>query len=244
MLNLEILGFDEKETAVYLALLELGEVSVSALVEKSNIKRTTVYASIEILEKRGLVGRTKHKKRTLYFAEDPRLLSDQLDEKKEKLNSVLPQLLALSGRFTRKPKIQYYEGREGIERAYKETLSFPNQELVGWVSNRAISAFDSEFLYKEYLPRRLEKKIWVRAIAPDTTEMRKYQLEDQMSLRDTRLTSAETFPFDVEISLYGKRNISIMSFEEKFGMIIESEKLHHTLKSIFEMNWQYLDQKK
>ena len=241
MLNLSTLGFDEKETAVYIALLELGEVTVSAIVRKSNIKRTTVYAIIETLERRGLIGYTKHNKRTFYFAEDPRLLSDQLEEKKERLNAVLPQLLALSGRFTKKPKIRYYEGKEGIEHVYKDTLLYQNQELVGWVTSRAIHAFDSDFLYNQYLPKRLEKKIWVRAIAPDTLEMRKYKNEDKQSLRTTRLVSGELFPFDVEVCLYGTRNIAIMSFEEQFGMIIESEKLWHTLKSMFEMGWKFAE---
>jgi hypothetical protein len=124
---------------------------------------------------------------------------------------------------------------------YKDTLLYPNQELVGWVSSRAIHAFDSDFLYNQYLPKRLEKKIWVRALAPDTPEMLKYKQEDNGSLRQTRLVSEKEFPFDVEINLYGKRNIAIMSFEEQFGMVIESEKLWRTLKSFFEMGWKFAE---
>jgi len=172
--SLKKLGLDAKESAIYLALLEMGEVTISSIVKKTGIKRTTVYAAIEMLQKQKLIGSTKHKKRTLYFAEDPRVLSEQLDEKKEHLNSILPQLLALSSRYTRKPKIQYYEGKQGIEKVYQETLTYPNQELIGWVSHRALHSFDSDFLYHQYLPKRLEKKIWVRVFAPDNKEMRKY----------------------------------------------------------------------
>ena len=237
--SLNKLGLDGKQSTVYLALLEMGEVTISSIVKKTGVKRTTVYAAIELLQQQKLIGSTKHNKRTLYFAEDPRIILEQLDEKKERVNSLLPQLLALSGRFTRKPKVRYYEGVEGIERAYQDTLTYPDQELVGWATSRALSAFSSEFLYNQYLPKRIEKKIWVRVIAPDTKEMQKYKNEDSVSLRQTMLVSSEEYPFDVEINLYGKRMVAIMSFEEQFGMVIESEKIWRTLKSLFEMNWKY-----
>jgi sugar-specific transcriptional regulator TrmB len=238
-IDLRPFNFDEKQSSVYYALLERGEVSVSELSQSSGIKRTTVYAALLALEKRGLVGTTRHKKRTLYFAEDPRALGDELEERQEKLQKVIPELLALSGRFTKKPRVRYYEGREGVVHVYRDTLLYPDQELCAWVSTRALEAFDADFLYHEYLPKRVEKKIWVRSIAPDTPEMQKYKQEDPQALRQTRLVPSSLFPFDVEIDLYGKRNVAILSFEEQFGMVIESDKLYQTLMSMFEMCWQF-----
>jgi hypothetical protein len=43
--------------------------------------------------------------------------------------------------------------------------------------------------------------------------------------------------------LYGKNKIGIVSFEEKIGLIVESEKIYGTLKSIFEINWLWAEQK-
>lgn len=241
-IDLSSFGFDRKDEVVYTALLELGEANISALVKKSGIKRTTVYAVVETLHQKGLIGISKKKKRTFYFAEDPRILKKQLGEKLQKLEQVLPELLSVMNVLSRKPKIRYYEGKSGIQQVYKDTLQYPDQELLGWVSNEALKAFDSDFLYNYYLPKRLEKKIWVRVIAADTPEMRTYQEEDIHSLRKTRLVSKKDFPFDVEVNLYGKRNIALMSFEEGFGIIIESEKLWKTLKSVFEMSWLFVAQ--
>jgi sugar-specific transcriptional regulator TrmB len=81
--DLNQFGFDEKTEAIYLALLELGETTVSALVKKSGIKRTTVYAALEGLLAKGLLSLSKRKKRTLYIAEDPRLLLKQFVERKQ-----------------------------------------------------------------------------------------------------------------------------------------------------------------
>ena len=236
-IDLSTFGLDTKEEKCYLALLELGEANLGELARKAGIKRTTAYDVVESLHGKGLVGLSKKKKRTVYFAEDPRVLGQQIDEQRQKLDAMLPELLSFANNLTKKPKISYYEGTEGIKQVYKDTLRFPDQELLAWVAEEALKYFDAEFLSGYYLPKRLEKKIWVRAIAPDEPEMREYAGLDEKSLRRTRLVPKDTFPFDVEINLYGKRFIAIMSFEEGFGMIIESEKLFRTMKSMFEMGW-------
>lgn len=236
-IDLSAFGFDLKEESVYIALLELGEANISAVVKKACVKRTTTYAILGLLHEKGLVGISRRKKRTMYFAEDPRILKQQMNERQQKLDAILPQLLSITNVLSRKPKIRYYEGSKGIEQIYQDTLNYPDQELLGWVSGEALSSFDSDYLYLNYLPKRMEKKIWVRAIAADTPHMRVYRNEDKTSLRQTRLVSGKDFPFDVEINLYGKRNVAIMSFEEGFGMIIESEKLWKALKSMFEIGW-------
>jgi hypothetical protein len=46
----------------------------------------------------------------------------------------------------------------------------------------------------------------------------------------------------VEISLYGQTKIAVLSFEEKFGLIIESKDVFDTLKAIFELIWQSLSE--
>lgn len=236
-IDLASFGLDSKEEQIYLGLLELGEANLSELVRKSGIKRTTAYDSIDSLQKKGLIGLSKRKKRTVYFAEDPRVLERHIDEQKQKLERMLPELLSFANKLTKKPKVRYYEGTEGIKQVYRDTLQYPDQELLAWVSEEAVRVFDEKFLAEYYLPKRVEKKIWVRAIAPDVSEMRAYAGFDRASLRQTRLVSEKEFPFDVEINLYGGRNIAIMSFDEEFGMIIESEKLWKTLKSMFEMGW-------
>lgn len=238
--NLEQFGLNEKEVLVYLALLELGEAGIGQISRKSGIKRTTLYDVIALLKEKGLASTVEREKKTLYLAEDPRSLEGKLEEKKFLLKKMLPELLSLANTLDHKPKIRFYEGIEGIKELYRDTLNYPDQELLAWISEEAVEAFDEKFLSDYYLPRRTDKKIWVRAIAPDLPYMRKYQDQDIPSLRKTKLVDAEKFPFHVEINLYGKNKIGIMSFSEKISLIIESEKIFSTLKSIFELQWLML----
>ena len=238
--QLEQLGFNAKEAKAYLALLEIGEGTLADLARKARIKRTTLYDVVRSLKERGLISSIKSGGRLLYSAEDPRTLGDRLHEQEAVLDTALPELLSITNALPRKPKVRYYEGIEGIKEVYRDTLEYPDQELLAWVSEEAGTAFDLEFLNHIYLPGRVKQKIWVRAIVPDIPLMRQFLGEDRAALRTTRAMSHDRFPLDVEVNLYGKRRVAFMSFKEKSGLIIENESIHTTLKSIFEQQWESL----
>ena len=59
------------------------------------------------------------------------------------------------------------------------------------------------------------RKNWVCAIASNEPFMQHYKGLDEKSLRKTKLVSTHQFPVEVEINLYGKNKIAVMSFSEK-----------------------------
>ena len=238
--DLEYFDLDKKEAQTYLSLLELGESNIERISDKSGVKRTTLYDVIASLKGKALVGTTIKKNKKYYYAEDPRKLEDQLEERKVKFKKILPELLSIANFIDKKPKIRYFEGIEGIKEVYRDTLNYPKTETLAWVSADAVSYFDINWLWDFYVLKRAENKIWQRSIAPDVKYMENVKMHDQKHLRQTRLISPEKFPFEVEINLYGNNSIGIMSFKEQFGLIIESKKIYNTLKSIFEMNWNSL----
>lgn len=239
--DLRYLGLNEKEAITYLSLLELGEASLQRISEKAKIKRTTLYDIISSLKEKALIGITLRKNKKYYYAEDPRTLESQIEERKIKLKIILPELLSIANLIDKKPKIRYFDGIEGIKEVYRDTLNYPKQETLAWISTEAIGNFDIDWLWDFYVVKRAEKKIWQRSIAPLNDYMRNVKSHDEKHLRQTRFVLAEEFPFKVEINLYGNKHIGIMSFKEGLGLIIESDKIYTTLKSIFEMNWKMLE---
>lgn len=239
--DLEQLGLTSNEARAYIALLELGWSTMSHWAKKSSIKRTTLYDILDSLKRRGLVSMTKEKKRIMYVAEDPRVIVERLEEQKKHIENILPELLSIANNLERKPKIRFYEGVDGVKMIYKDTLRYKKQEIIAWVPEEIETLFDETFLEKYYHPQRIERKIWARVIAPDEPYMKQYQSRDAQVLRKTRLVPAGEFPLDVEIALYGERNIGIMSFSDKMGLIIESKSIFTTLKSIFELQWKSLE---
>lgn len=238
--ELEKIGLNDKEAQLYLSLLELEEGNISQISTKSKIKRTTCYDIINSLKEKGLISQLTKKKKIYYYAEDPRKLEQHLEEKKQLLRNLMPRLLSITNLIDKKPKIRFFEGTEGVKEVYRDTLKYPGQETMAWASQEAVSHFDSDWLRNTYLPKRVENKIWQRTIAPDNLEIRSFSKKDQEHLRQTRFISKEEMPFEVEINLYGKQSIAIMSFQEQIGLIIESKKIFNTLKSIFEINWKAL----
>lgn len=233
------IGLTENEAKTYLAALELGEATIVRIAKKSGVKRTTTYLSVESLKEKGFLSELRKKKKTFFYAEDPRILQDKIEERKKAIDRIVPQLLSITNLIDKKPKIIFYEGLEGIKDVYRDTLQYPDQEMLAWVSQDAFSILDEEFI-RYYIPKRIEKKIWVRVIAPDTPEIKDYKNRETSELRKTKLINSEKYPIEVEIDLYGKNKIGVMAFKEKVGLIMESQKMYNTLKSIFEMYWDML----
>jgi len=234
--DLQKSGLSEAESRVYLAALELGETSISRLAKKSGIKRTTTYLVVEALQEKGLISTIKKDKKTRYYAEDPRKISEQLAEKQENVKKIMPELMAFANILDRKPKIRYFEGVEAYKEVFKDTLNYPKREALTWFSEDFIR-FDEKFFLDYFVPKKNENRIWVRAIFPDTPKMRKYSELDQKHLRKIRFVPADKFAIHIEIILYGKNSIGFVAYDENLAIIIESDKIHEALKSIFEVMW-------
>lgn len=245
MLYQELLtaGFSEKEAKVYLAILELGEGNIAQITKKSGVKRATVYLEIESLKEKGLVSLIRRHKRTFYLAENPKLIQDKLEERKDAIARLMPELLSIANSMEKKPKVRYFEGDEGIREIYRDTLKYPDREILEWGSEDFVKYFDEEYFLKYYLPKRAEKNIWVRAIVINSAIVQRYHKNDQPHLRRMKIVDSEDFHFSTEIDLYGKNKIMVVAFQEKFGMIIESQRIYETLKSIFEIMWAGLPER-
>lgn len=243
MLNqeLEKIGLTKKEAKVYLACLELSESTVWQIARKSGVKRTTVYDIIEILKDKGLISSIIKNKKAYYYAESPKKLENSLDEKKDILKNIMPELLSVANIMDKKPKIKYFQGTEGMKEVFRDTLNYPDQEILAWFPEKTTYAVSDEFFYEEYIPKRLEKKIWVRAMAPDTDAMVELAKGDEKELRQTRLLPKEKFISMVSIELYGKHKVLIVGYKENDAVLIENEQIYTVLKSIFEIMWESLE---
>lgn len=236
-------GLSEREAKVYLAALELGETTVDRIAKKSGVKRTTVYLEVESLKTKGLLSAINKGKKNYLFAEDPRILERNLEEKKEALQKSLPGILALANFIDKKPKIRYFEGAEGIREAFKDTLNYPDQEVCVWYSD-SFALLGEDFFTDYYIPKRIEKKIWTRSIISETENIKKsFVAFNQEQLRKSKLVDSEKFNLDIEIMIYGKSKVALVSFEEKIAVIMESPKVNRSFQQIFDLMWELLPER-
>ena len=242
---LKKLGLPEKEASLYITLLELGPSLASTLQRKSGYPRTTIYTLLESLKKKGIISNVIQNKTTFFSALDPEILLDQSQKKvaqaqaiKNELEDILPDLKNIQSTYaTNKPKVYFFGGVEGIKSIYEDTLNEKENMLI-FVTIESLPKELNDFLRKEYVQKRLKKKIKTRAIVSHSPSAHRYKELDKISLRESVILPQDTFPFESEICLYGKDKVAIISFKDDLvGIKIENEALHNTLKAVFCALW-------
>lgn len=239
------LGFSEKEADIYLSLLELGKATVSQIARRGSINRTTCYHILNALLARGIISISGKEPKQEYTAESPDKIIQMFNryiEKShrfiEKAKHIIPQLKTIHN-VKGRPKIRFYEGMEGVQQVYEDTLT----------SNEPIRAFahveDNSKALPKYFPkyyfRRAEKKIPIRAIFPDSPAARELVKFDKIQMRETALVPADKYTFSPEINIYNDK-IMIASWREELGIIIESHEIAEAMKKIFELAWEQAKQ--
>lgn len=236
------LGFTAKEANVYLALLELGPSTATQIARKALINRTTSYDILQSLASDGLVNLIGETKIQKYAAESPqrvvKFFEGKVKKSKlqfEKATRLLPQLLSIYN-IKEKPKVKFYEGVEGMQNAFEDTLN-ASKEILAYAVGEDIFKSMTEKYVRNYFKRRVAKKISVRVIAPDTPESRSVTVNDAKELRVSLLVPKNRFYFSIEMNIYNNK-IMIASWREKFAIIIESEEIAEAQKKIFELAWE------
>lgn len=254
--KLKNLGFSDNEAGVYVALLELGDSVVSEIAKKAELNRSTAYVTLEFLAKRGLVSISEEAdKARLYKPTSPERLIQILAEEARKatelvevaknivpdLQAVQQQNKAQEASSTKKYDIRYYEGLEGMKTVYEDTLTATETiRVYASVENTSL-ALPSYF--PEYVKRRTEKGIETRVIFPNTEEATETVMGTikKAGQKGAFLVPKEEYAFSPEINVYDDK-VAFLSFQEKYGLIIQSEELTGALKKIFEMSWKGAEQ--
>ncbi|EKD58616.1 MAG: transcriptional regulator, TrmB [uncultured bacterium] len=233
------MGLGGKKADVYLAALELGSSSVIEISKKAGIKRTTCYDILLDLIHEGLISETSKGKKRLFVGEDPEKIQRNLKNKERLFAEILPQLQSINNVRGSKPKIRFYEGKEGIKEVYEDTLKY-NKEILGFASYDVIGIMGKEWA-NEYLAKRIKNGIYGKGIIPGTEPMlRDYISKDQEQRRSTKVIDAKKYPFSIEINIYGHQSVALMSAKEEIAVIIEGAEIHNTMKLIFELIWDLL----
>ena len=236
---IEGLGFEDKEAIVYLACLELDYASNSQIASRTKLNRITNYEILKRLEKRGVIATYLRKEKKYFMAVDPRLIVRQVKEKVKIAENALPEILSIVNRIKKKPKIQYYEGIEGIKNIYQDSLNCQT-EILTFTNPRDIYNFLGKEFSNEYVNERTKKRIRVKGLAPNDQYGEEAKKEGYEVLRETRLFDKKSYDIKNEIMIYDDK-IAIFSDVDEIGLIIENEKLAKTFRSIWQMAWDRID---
>jgi sugar-specific transcriptional regulator TrmB len=238
--SLEYIGFSQKEILVYLALLELGKGTVTEISRKAGINRPTGYHVLSSLATKELVKVSGKEPKQEYVAESPdqieKLLLKKIEEDQkfiDEARKIIPELKSIHN-VSDRPKVLFYEGKEGLEKVYEDTLTSQG-EILAYASVEDIQPTLPHY-FPEYYKRRAKKGIKIRAIFPESSDARERANLDKEEIRESLIIPSEKFGFHPEINIYDNK-VMIASWREKLGIIIESTEIADAMKKIYELSW-------
>ncbi len=239
--DLELLGLSTDEANVFIATLELGGGYASTIAQKSKIPRVNTYHTLEKLIKKGLITPIKRGKVKFFMPEPPQVLLNQQEEKFKQAKKLLPELLSITNNHPFKPKIQSYEGLDGIKTIFDQTNEAKG-EILGYTNLEKLQKLLPDYL-PEYIEKSLQNKIKKRVITPKTDDalnhIKKYYPKDYpQELIEIFFVNPDNFPFENHISIYDDF-VAIISLnpEEQIGVLIESAAHAKTQRTIFNLAW-------
>src|SRR3989338_1957266 len=229
------LGLDDKEAAVYMGLLELGEGSVLTISKRTGVKRPTAYLVLSELEAKGFVSRVIRGKKVSFTAQHPKKILTEAEIRLKEIRDVIPQFEAMLTQKDTRPRVMIYEGKEALDRAYDE--SFLTKGEILFLSNTAL-IFD-------VFQRTLAKQTYVhygpdfrmREVLDDSEESRAYINKVKGPYHQLRMMPKAFSPFATDIGILENKTLITSAKKEYFTVKIESEEIANAFRAMFEAMW-------
>ncbi|MDH5597182.1 MAG: hypothetical protein OEY44_03695 [Candidatus Peregrinibacteria bacterium] len=243
---LQNIGLNEKEIEVYLTNLDLGPQPASVIARRVKMPRNTARFILDKLVEKGILEVTKKANTQIYSPEEPKNLinllesqrveeNQKIDDKINQLNSVMVELESRYRPESTKPKVTFYEGDDGLRRVYEDSLK-SNETIRSFASFDGMHGALPDY-FRNYYKRRVQNKINIRSIHPDTPLAREKTRNDKKEGRLSHLVPSKKYNFSPEIQFYDGKVI-ITSWKEKLGILIESPEIYEAMSVAFELAWQ------
>ncbi len=242
MKGLQAYGLDKKEAKIYLAGLELGSASVLEFSRRTRLPRTTLYPILERLRRRGVFRVGKEKKTTVYIAESPRRLEEQMRERESLVEKTVPALELLQETARGGPGVTFYEGTDGFKRLWKQLLESEVKEYRLITSGVGLLDYVKEpYLVDRIISERKKRGIHSKQLIPESRATRKIVEKDINELRESRF-----LPKDVDLPatviIFADQVAFITTRRENAMIILASGDVARTYKTLFDLVWSKADQ--
>ena len=233
---LETSGFAQKEAQVYLALLELGQGTVTEISKITELKRSIIYVILEGLIKRGQASELPDKRINVYQATDPSVILLKLKTTTKNFSEMLPILQTMGSRGKKKPKIRYYDTKEGVLNIWNNEMSYAKDAFFISSYKRIEDHFPgaiAEWIKK--IKRGIVSTGFRSLIADSPIEI---ELTKEFASANQKVrTLSDLRDSQMDFTIFDNKLAITSLAAEPFIVVIESEELVRSMKPIFEIAW-------
>ncbi len=235
---LKAAGLNEKQAEIYIACLELGPAKIPAIAREAHMKRTTAYGIVDELVSMGVVSESFKGKTKVYVAEDPKAIMTLVEEKKRRLQDAMPGLSELFLTHHKRPRITFFEGREGLRKIYDDVLECSSKQVKMIARVKQHNEAVGDAFVKEFIKKRIARGISARVLHPKFGDLYSQErgMEDPKLKRQVRYLPPNVFHAAM-IMIYDHKVAMVSTREENFGFLIESKEFSGTLSAYFDFMW-------
>ncbi len=236
---LEKIGLTKNESAIYLALVELGPSNISKISQKTAIHRPLIYKALPSLLEKKLITQNHRQNRMIYMAEPPNRLEAIFDDLKIDLFEILPDLEDSYSSNEQKPKVRFLEGKDGTKRIFDDIVRSLKKGDVfyRYSSNRDGQEKKDKYVPRGYRKMRDAKQLQREVITNEQTSKHKIQKLD----RFVKTMPGDFGPFEHNVTevIYGNK-VAFIDYNSETAMVIESKRIAEFQKHIFKMFYKKL----
>ena len=228
---LQELGLNRRESICYSALLELGSSKVGAICKKTGIPSSKIYEILNKLIQRGLVSYVVKGKVKYYQTSDPRVLLNYIEEKKKKVEEILPQLLSKQ-KLARKQSVEIFEGQKALFSLFTDLIkdAKPKELYLVFSINEENKNEQANLFFRNLTLRRKAKKLDVRLLK----NIRYYKKEKHTKLK----LKYTKFNLPQGITVFRNYVIILSWIDSPVAIKIESDVFANQLRDFFLELWK------
>ena len=230
-------GLSEFEALVYLAALSLGPTTVNDIAKHSGVKRTTVYPVIEGLKRKGIMNVEIKGLKKSYVAESPDKLEGIIEQKKDRLKSMIPELSAIQSLKSNESFIKYYEGVAGVKTVYDsilDGLKSGDEYLIISDMERFLK-MDREY-FTDFIEKRAKLNLKVKTIIHDTDDAQYYKKIERNTNQEIKILD-KSADFTANLVILPNKVVITQMIEPIISIIIENKSIVEMQRKEFNIIW-------
>ena len=231
---LEDIGLTNAEIKVYLTLLSLGSSTAGPIIEKTGLQSSVVHTTVNKLIEKGFVSFVVDGKRRHYQAANPQHIVEYINEKRERFEEILPQLLGEQESAKQKPEVTLFRGVRGIKELLYELLEAGGKEHHTFGSS-VKSLVLGEAFWVAYHKKRAERGIFAKLLFNES--LRAWRAEAKYPESEVRYTRAGFEPLTETIIRNDKIGI-IVWVDRPIGTLIHNIEAAQSYDKFFSMLWK------
>lgn len=234
--ELKEFGLSNNEIAIYLALLKTGTTTANRLTSVTGIKRSTTYDNLNLLINKGIVSRFSKDNVQFFAAADPKKIVHLLEDKKKRIQKIIPQLNKIKKTIKEKTKVTFYEGRKGVLTVLNDIID-QKKELL-FYGSRKMALIALQHYPENFIQKRADNNIKLKAVlSQEDKEDPIYKIKKISQLSSIRFSKSLN-QIQSNIFIYGNRVAFMTSEENPSGIIIKNDQIVEQQKKIFSILWK------